>query len=163
MVNPPTLRTLIEDPMFRTYMKKVPSLPRGLRHGNPWAVWVLLKSGKWRGGKFHTYQESWPVVVKALRSSTVEDVSLVSLRWPFNPPEQYLRAHPGFKTSNTYVIDNVGGFDWCYRCRRPTEFLFCMRHHALRKAAAITNEDPYRCFYCGVRRGYAPMGRGNVA
>lgn len=144
-MTPPTLRSLVDDPLYRAYVRKVPSLPATLRHGEPWNVYVLTSQGKWKKGKFATYQQAWPVVMRALRDKDgVVDVSLVSVRWPFYPPDNY-------------VWDDAF-FPWCYRCRRPSRFDYCTSHHALLSAPVLTEDDPFRCFYCGVRRAYAPMG-----
>jgi hypothetical protein len=146
-MKPPTIRELLEDPAYRKYVKVVPHLPDNLRHGNPWAVWALARNGRWRGGKFHTYRDAWNVVVKAVRNDQIEDVSIISLRWPFHQP---LEARFPWN------------FEWCYRCRRPTTYEWCLSHHALKAAPVLTEDDPYRCFYCGVRRAYAPMGAQHV-
>src|SRR5688500_13269327 len=137
---PPTLNNLLEDPVYRAYVKRVPFLPENLRHGSPWAVWAQRTNGRWAGGMFATYADAWRVVVKAVRSENVRDVALVSRRWLFSAPE-------GF------VWDDRT-FEWCGRCRRPTTFVTQYTHHAL-KGVPLSEEDPRRCYYCGVRKAFS--------
>ena len=141
-MKPPSLRQLLDDPIYRAYMKTIPDLSANLTIGNPWAVWVRKVEGTWAGAMFHTYRDAWPVVVKAVRDSRYEDVALVSRRQLFPPP-------PSFYWDEMY-------YQWCGRCRRPTSFAIRPRHHALRLAPVLTLDDPYRCYYCGMRRCAMP-------
>jgi hypothetical protein len=143
-MKPPSLHTLLEDPLFRAYMKQVPDLSPNLAHGSPWAVWARTtdEPARWRGGKFTTYRDAWTATVKAVRNTDrYQDVALVSLRQFFPPPE-------GFHWDYN--------FEWCSRCRRPSYFAYRPRHHALRNAPVLTSEDALRCFYCGVRHCAMP-------
>lgn len=143
-MRPPSIRVLLEDPIYRAYVKRVPYLAPNLRHGQPWAVWARTTDSpaRWRGGKFATYREAWAVVVKAIRNDRYSDVALVSRRQLYPPP-------PG-------LVWDIG-FDWCSRCRRPSYFTYRPHHHALRDSPVLTEDDPARCFYCGVRRVFMPQ------
>lgn len=144
---PPTIHELLDDPVYRRYVKRRPSLPVNVQHGTPWAFWVRTKpvgeqAGKWRGTKTETYDEAWGLLVKAFRANEkYADAVVVSRRVFFAPPE-------GF----TWDV----GYDWCGRCRRPSTFRERFSHHALRDAPCVTTEDAYRCYFCGVRRIILP-------
>ena len=56
----PSIRSLMEDPLFRQYMKTVPVLPRNLRTGNPWQLWVN-RDGNWGTTQRPTYADAWKV------------------------------------------------------------------------------------------------------
>lgn len=134
---PPTMRDLLDDPVYRKFVRTVPRLASNLAHGTPWAVWARKTDGRWMGGEFSTYADAWAVVVKKVRDTTFEDVAVVSKR-------QLFRTIPaGYRPP--------WGFDWCSRCRRPTTYAIRPGHHGLRKAPAITTDEPYRCYYCGAR------------
>lgn len=113
VLRPPTFNSLVDDPAYRKYVKTVPFIPESISHGNPWAVWALTdastRAGKWRGGQFPTYAKAWSVLVKALRSPRVVDVTIVSRRRLFRVPPE---------------LDHMVYFpyEWCPRCRRPTMY-----------------------------------------
>lgn len=143
-MKPPTMAYLLEDPAYRAMFKTIPYLPPSLEHGKPWAVWARRVDSRWQGGLFTTYRDAWAVVVKALRSPTYEDVSVVSRRMMFEPPPNAFWDYQ---------------FEWCCRCRRPTSFAIRPNHHALRNAPALItdrNEPRERCYYCGMRRVAMP-------
>lgn len=139
ITHPPSFGSLIGDPVFRAYMKRVPRLPPSLTHGQPWAVYGLTIDDRWRGGKFATYADAWRVAVSMHKQpDKYQDVSVVSRRMLFDPPASLL-----------HLIDYP--FAWCPRCRRPTLYLRYPRHHAVQ---VMTTDDPIRCFYCGIRRSF---------
>lgn len=145
-MKPPTMRALLDDPVYRKMFKTVPHLAPTLRHGEPWMVWGRLVDGRWRGGNFATYADAWRVVVKAVRSPMYEDVAIISRRQFYAPPANAVWDYP---------------YEWCSRCRRPTHFMIRPRHHALRHLAVITTgEDAQRCYYCGQRRISMPSYHG---
>jgi hypothetical protein len=147
-MKPPTLHTLLEDPVYRRMFKTIPRLPSSLQWGNPWAVWGRTVDGPWRGKLFTTYADAWSMVVKCLRNSNYEDVSIVSRRMMIAPP-------PGATWD--------WQFEWCSRCRRPTSFAVRPNHHALRSAPALitdTSEPRQRCYYCGMRAVSMPSYHG---
>lgn len=134
----PTMYELLDDPVYRAYVKTIPRLSPNLVHGFPWQVWALTNAGTWKGGKFATYATAWGVVVKVIRNRSVEDVALISRRQFFGPP-------PNF----TWGPSDA----WCPRCRRPSRFRLATQatHHALRGLPAIATEDRRSCVYCGIR------------
>jgi hypothetical protein len=143
-MKPPSLRQLLEDPIYRSFIKTIPVLSPNLTNGNPWAVWARSTEGPWRGSNFPTYRDAWAVVVKALRNPGYEDVTIISRRQLFPPPIHFYWDYH---------------YEWCSRCRRPTTFAIRPRHHALRSAPVMTLDDPYRCYYCGMRRCAMPEYR----
>lgn len=167
----PTMRTLMEDPQFRAYMKTVPHLPRNLRTGNPWQLWVRQHGGIWGTAFRPTYADAWRVFVHHYKASKEDhrDVSLVSRRVFFAPPGEWYRVK--MKANRRPTPDNSATWQWklewrwrqtffweerelawCGRCRRPTYWQpLNEAHHALRKAPALAQEDNFRCNICGIR------------
>jgi hypothetical protein len=145
-VMPPTLRDLIrESDAFKALMKTRPSLPGHLQYGNPWMLWAKTVRNTWVNPHFPTYDLAWKTAVEMMRDhDEIVDVSLISKRVLFAPPRTLLPLVREY---------NMLGFDWCGRCRRPTKFrMSTSRHHAIRKYAAVTDEDPSRCYFCGQRK-----------
>lgn len=144
---PPTIHELLDDPLYRKYVKTRPYLPVNVQHGHPWQLWVRThpvgdQPSQWRGAKLATYDEAWTLLVKAYRNTAkYADVAVVSRRVFYGPPEGFL-----------WDI----GYEWCSRCRRPSTFRERYSHHALRNAPAIATEDAYRCYFCGIRRIIMP-------
>lgn len=168
----PTMRSLMEDDVFRAYMKKVPSLPPNLRHGNPWQLWLRADTG-WLTGAFSSYRDAWPVFVRNLRRDG-RDVTLTSRRVFFAPPGEYYKVkvrHPRRATPDnpattqvkiekrwrqTFFWDDVR-LRWCGRCRRPVYWQkLHSGHHAIRKMPAFTTDDNLRCTICGIRNVAMP-------
>lgn len=168
-MKPPGIRELLEDPAFRKYMKQVPVLPKPLRWGHPWRLWALTTSDRWRKGEYVTYREAWSAAVKCIKDRDLyADVAIVSRRYFFNPPgevqEYKVRVNnkPGpvietrYRWVPTFTWDDLN-FTWCWRCRRPSEFSWrSSTHHALRGMPALAEDDPYRCYYCGIRQSAMP-------
>jgi len=159
----PTMRTLMEDATFRAYMKRVPKLPRNLRTGNPYQLWVN-RNGSWGTALKPTYAEAWKVFVHHYKASKDDhrDVTLVSRRVFFAPPGEWYRVkRRSERASARWVLEwrwrqtffwDGTDFAWCGRCRRPTFWQpLSEAHHALRKSPAIAEEDNYRCHICGIR------------
>lgn len=143
-LHPPTFQSLVDDPVYRRYVKTVPHLPNNLTGGNPWAVWAITQpidgypDGRWRGAMFATYAQAWAATLSAMRNTArYRDVSLVSRRAMFHPPIGFVWDFP---------------YEWCPRCRRPTLYRMMSRHHAV---TVLTSDDPYRCYFCGIRRSFA--------
>lgn len=148
-MKPPTIHMLLEDPIYRAFVKRNADhqLAVNLRQGEPWQVWARTTEdpARWRGARFSSYPDAWASLVKAVRNrARYADVTIVSRRQLFTPP-------PGLNRE-TWPRQ----FEWCGRCRRPSYFAYRPRHHALRDAPVLTEDDPYRCFYCGVRRAFMP-------
>lgn len=139
-----------------------------------WQVWIATPNSslheghasfRWKGGKFHTYREAYSVVAKALKAKDPQTNKpkyydmCISSRIQLFEPHYTLTPDLQAITSNhnrltTYTSENL---EWCGRCRRLTTFEWAMRsHHALRSSLAITTDDPYRCFYCGIRKVAMP-------
>jgi len=166
----PTMRVLMEDPLFRQYMKIPPRLPKNLRTGNPYQIWVN-RDGNWGTALKPTYADAWKVFVHHYKASRDDhrDVTLVSRRVFFAPPGEWYRVK--VKTSRRPTPDDKSTwqwklewrwrqtffwegheFAWCGRCRRPTYWQpLGETHHALRRSPAIAEEDNYRCHICGIR------------
>lgn len=137
---PPTLRELLADPVFRMYYKKEPRLPESLQWGEPWQMWAVTHDGRWGTRKFETYAEAWAKTIEFYRQpDKFRDVCIVSRRVMFDPPPR--------------AFWSASKFSWCSRCRRPSEFRQrSPQHHALRSMPVLTDDNPRRCYYCGIRK-----------
>lgn len=170
-VTPPTIFNLLDDPIYRAYMKHVPPPHPLLGDGDPWQVWARFTNGKWRTAKFHTYADAWRVLVKHYRMGhdVVGDVAIVSRRVFYGPPGEWRKVRVktpprGSLPASTRIEERWfptftwdAGLEWCGRCRRPTVFRrLTPDHHALRRAPALTVDEPFRCQYCGIRQAGCP-------
>lgn len=162
----PTIRDLLDDPVFRAYMKRVPPDHNANTYGEPWQLWVRTDRGTWLTKRFTTYRDAWPMFVKQLKSNP--DAALTSRRVFYGPPGEWYRvkvrkprrATPDNPATSHVVIETRWrqtfhwdiGLEWCGRCRRPTYWqpLF-PNHHALRNQPAVTPDENIRCVYCGIR------------
>ena len=164
------MRALMEDPLFRQYMKITPRLPSALRTGNPYQLWVD-RGGKWGTTLRSSYADAWKVFVHHYKASRDDhrDVTLVSRRVFFAPPGEWYRVKtkvprrptPDNKQNWQWKLDwrwrqlffwDDTDLHWCGRCRRPVFWLPLFEsHHALRKAPAIAEDDNIRCNICGIR------------
>ena len=140
---PPTIHELLNDPVMRAYYKTRPHLPRTLEWGEPWLVWATSHDGKWGRKTFESYTLAWEKMVELYRNTDkYRDVALVSRRVFYPPPVKAIWP---------------ARFDWCSRCRRPSEFRErSPEHHALRTMPVLTEDAPRRCYYCGIRRAAMP-------
>jgi len=141
---PPDIRELLQVPEFLRMMKTAPWLPQNLRQGDPWRLWALKNDGVWVTLEYPTYADAWRVLVKAVRApERFQDAAIVNKRRMTAPPDGLERAlrRAGFTGP------------WCPRCRRPTYFgAFKPTHHALRLMPVLSEDEPFRCYYCGIRR-----------
>lgn len=169
--NIPTMRSLMRDPLYRAYMKRIPPAHNANRagSGDPWQIWVNRGKGRWGTAFRETYADAWRVFVHHFRAEDDRDVSIISRRVFYAPPGEWYdqkvrrprRPTPDNKATSHIVIEPRWrqtwfweGVDlhWCGRCRRPVYWqpLF-PDHHALRRLPAVSEEDNYRCIICGVR------------
>lgn len=166
---PPTLRDLLQIPAYRKYFATNPRLTSHTR-SEPWQVWIASldpssrTSLRWKGGKFHTYKEAYQVVGKALAARTPQgkhryyDAVIVSRVQLFAPRHMLTPSLSALTAEHNLMIDTMEEeLSWCGRCRRPSSFPWASRrHHALRSVPALTTDEPYRCFYCGIRKASMP-------
>lgn len=174
-ISPPTIFDLLDDPVYRAYMKRVPTAHFSLSYGQPWQVWARTEDGRWLTRKFDTYAAAWNVLVKYYRRrGEIGDIALVSRRLFYGPPGEWRKVKVkranktpvGQPLTFRYDIEERwyptfawdAGLEWCGRCRRPTTFRkLWPDHHALRRQPCLsTDDDPVRCTYCGVRRTATP-------
>lgn len=144
LVHPPTMKVLLEDDTFNKFMRRVPKLPANLLHtyGNPpWLIWAEFENGTWKKKGVGEYADAYRLMRKLVKSSKVRDVSLVSRRMMFAPPMDFNWQHRKFP--------------WCARCRRPSMFRFNLQHRAI-EIQDYTFDEPYRCYYCGIRQAALP-------
>jgi hypothetical protein len=141
---PPTIHQLLQDPVIKTMYRTIPEVPPSLAWGQPWQLWAVTHEGRWGTKRFATYREVWSRAVELIRNpDKYADVSIVSRRVLYPPPPFY-----DWTTREGR---------WCCRCRRPSEFrTWPDSHHALRSQPALATDEPYRCYYCGIRRAGQP-------
>lgn len=151
ILTPPSLRMLWDDDTYRSFLERKPRLPTNLQHGQPWMVaarWTddyiyeMNKSRAWAHRNYCDYFQALDFALELLDRRAIADVAVISRRKLYQPFVNFTWEPR---------------FSWCGRCRRPTLFRkTSAAHHALRNAPAITLEDPYRCYYCGMRRVAQP-------
>lgn len=167
--NIPLMRNLMNDPLYRAYMKRVPSTHPANRSGEPWQIWVETAEHKWRTKTYAKYTDVWPVFIKHFRDPAAHDVTITSRRVFYAPPGEWYkqkvrrtrRPTPDNKATSHIVVEDRwrqtffwGGYDlhWCGRCRRPVYWMpLFENHHALRRMPAVTPDDNTRCILCGIR------------
>lgn len=141
---PPTIHDLLDIPRFAAMMGRTPSMPANLAWGNPWRLWVLRDNGTWGQREYASYDDAWAVAQKAIAATDrYQDVCIVSKRRLIRPSDSLRDAV------------RRAGYNgvWCPRCRRPSYFgSFTAKHHALKDQPALTNDEPFRCYYCGIRK-----------
>lgn len=144
MYSPPTLRELLVNPLYKAYFKKPVSDPPGVALNNPWQVWAYNgDTERWGSRLCTTYADAYDFTRKLYRDHAYVDLCIVSRARIHELPRQ-------FKLTELW---DPYRFDWCGRCRRPTIFRYTDKpHRALRNAPAITTDEPFRCYYCGVRK-----------
>lgn len=165
--NIPTMRSLMEDPLFRQYMRTTPRKLHAHATGQPWQLWVR-DDGRWLTRTYASYREVWPIFVSRLKTPG-QDPTITSRRVFYAPPGEWYyqkvrkprRPTPDNPATSQIVVEtrwrqlfHWDGVDlhWCGRCRRPSYWMpLFSNHHALRKMPAVTEEDNYRCIICGIR------------
>lgn len=174
----PNMAVLLEDPTFRSYMKRVPPAHHALSYGEPWQLWFRRHDGVWLTRTYASYRDVWPVFVKRVKfihDYPGQDVTITSRRLFYAPPGEYYRVkvrRPRRPTPDnpsttkvvveerwrqTFFWDDIR-LRWCGRCRRPVYWApLHSGHHALRRQPAIsTDGNPERCFICGIRSDAMP-------
>jgi hypothetical protein len=152
MARPPTIHDLLDDPVYRKMLLTPPAIPGPLTWGDPFMLWAQREDGVWASKAFPTYRDAWAKAVPIIKDrDKYTDLAIVSKR-VFLPPPRLA----------TWPVS----LSWCSRCRRPSSFQAWdpARHHALKRSARqaiLTDDEPYRCWYCGIRRcamPYYPRG-----
>jgi hypothetical protein len=136
-----TLRELLQDPLFRKWMTKIPR-PSPTPFPNGWRVYAKI-GGRWRRKEFRTYAEAYRWLMPRLRR--FEDAAISSKAQPFKPP---IVSRGGVKDFWRPKLDLLG-HRWCPYCRRPTVFFTFRKHHAM-PANLCASYEP-RCTICGIR------------
>jgi len=132
---------LLEDPIFREWLKKKPivTVPGVQR---PWRLYIKLDGKQWARKEFALYASAYNYLLRRIKAGGVQDAAIHSKRQPFKPPvvkvdgkKRWWPMPPGHR--------------WCGLCRRPTKFAHFRKHHAL----PVYLCSPYekRCSICGVR------------
>lgn len=167
---PPTLRQLLEDPIYRKMFRTPPRLSfvQTVAGARPWAVYLRMTTEdaegdlvtRWRGARCIDYPTAFKFARDQLRAEdsdgdggavpTYSDIAVVSRAVLYPPP-------PGFDWRLQYAGGHLMG--WCGRCRRPTNFRYRPKHHALKNAPARTRDDAKSCYYCGMRQAGMPAYR----
>lgn len=133
------------DPIFRMYYCRRLTLPDSLQWGEPWQLWAVNHDGQWGMRMYADYGEAWGKLTKIYKDpDRFRDVTLVSRRVLHAPPPK--------------LVWNAARYPWCSRCRRPSEFRErSPQHHALRLQPVLTDDEPRRCYYCGMRKIAMPV------
>ena len=154
---PPTLSELLSEPDYKKYLKKIPEAVPST--GSPWQVWAHKNSGKWGSRLCESYPDAYRCTLQLYRSAEYRDICITSRSRIFPEPGEWVVKGSGRDTYRVFIpLFTFWGpqFEWCGRCRRPTRFRYCPEgHRALRDAPILTQDEPYRCYYCGARRSLA--------
>lgn len=162
-----SIRQLMDDPIYRAYMKKVPPVEK--HNANPaWQLWVNPEGNRWLTATYQTYRDAWPTFTGQFKQG--REATLTSRRVFYAPPGEFkvvkvklARPTPSGTTHRieerwrqTFFWDDYRA-EWCGRCRRPVTFrpLF-ETHHALKRWPVVSDEDNMRCPICGIRRSAQP-------
>ncbi len=160
-----TLRELLEDPVYRSFFKTKPALPKVPRRSPPWRLFVQREmDGRWSRKDFWTYAEAFNYLRQLL--GEIHDAAICSRGVAFKPPHKTVRVtrggrpimirgsngklHP--KTKIVYWRPRLEAEDaphtWCPYCRRPVIVKWFSKHHSFKKDQAF---DPglQRCPICG--------------
>jgi hypothetical protein len=163
----PSMQSLMDDPTFRSYMKRIPVLPRNLSVGKPWQLWLRTDEGKWMTQTYPSYRDVWPKFVAALRREDM-DPTITSRRVFYAPPGEWYdqkvrvprRVTPDNPKTSKVIVERRWrqtffwdiGLAWCGRCRRPVYWQpLHAQHHATKRNPAFATEDNVRCVICGIR------------
>jgi hypothetical protein len=163
--NIPTIHNLMDDPLFRAYMKRAPRANHANKTGNAWQLWVNRPTGTWGTTFKATYADVWPVFLHHYRAGDGRDVTIVSRRLFYAPPGEWYRVKVRLPrptpSGTTHRLEwrwrqlffwDATDLHWCGRCRRPSYWMpLYENHHALRRSPAYTTEDNTRCIICGIR------------
>lgn len=144
-----TLRELLEDPVYRKWFQKPPTV----REPQRWRVYAQEEEGgPWRAANFDRWEWAYHYVRRHYKMWY--DCALCSRVWEWRPPVVRYRGERVIKGRLRKVwkrkyyepMVNMMGHTWCPHCRRPTVFRKFRRHHTVGKAL------PYkeRCSICGI-------------
>jgi DNA-directed RNA polymerase subunit RPC12/RpoP len=141
---PPTLRELLANDLYKAFFKKRPPEPVPSPLNHPWQVWAYNgETERWGSRLCKSYPDAYKFTRELFATGKYVDIAIVSRTIIHDVPRPLKLAQPW----DPYQ------FDWCGRCRRPTIFRYMPSgHRALHNAPAITTDEPYRCYYCGVRK-----------
>lgn len=146
LITPPTFHDLYDDPVFKRYVHARPRI--AVATHEPWVVLArrsgTIEAPRWAMRPFVDYREALDKAL-SLDPGKFDDVAIICKPKLWRPPMDFTWSHP---------------FIWCGRCRRPSRFIMMARperHPMLRNAPAITRDEPYRCYYCGMRRAAQPV------
>ncbi|MET0416524.1 MAG: hypothetical protein ABW022_10945 [Actinoplanes sp.] len=162
------MKQLLDDPIYRAYMKRAPANREPHNPAPAWQLWVETAEHKWLTKTYASYVDGWRAGVARYRLG--DDFTLTSRRVFYAPPGEWYRVK--VRRQKAYVNPSTGevrthdvqtrwrqtwfwddlNLNWCGRCRRPVVWmpLFSF-HHALKRLPAVTEEDNYRCIICGIR------------
>lgn len=140
---PPKMRELLQDPIFRKMMTTSITVPKIV--GLPFAVYALKTNERWVGKLFENYASAFEMlktILSPMNRDHYIDASLVCRSGLHEPPVRF----------NWESLT----FSWCGRCRRPTTYKRDQGLHALRSAPILSTDEPYRCYFCGMRKVNQP-------
>lgn len=137
VIQPPTIRELLKDPVMKSVILKTPRLPGGSRPAEPFRVWGIRHDSKWAGKNHPDYASAFAMVKKMLGQPEVyQDAVIICRPVGFRPPQS---------------LHMPAGTSWCGHCRRPTVYRRTRSHAAMKKWPVISDDDVKRCYYCAGR------------
>lgn len=143
-----TMRELLEDPIYKKWIRTTPQLHVFSASGKPWRVWAQRKrGGGWSRREFATYVEAFNFMARLLRDE-FHDATVCSKIHGFQPP---VVRDKRTQQKRHHVPGKPGQSDkhmWCPHCRRPTVFTTFLKHHAFDRL--LYNTYTARCAICGI-------------
>lgn len=141
---------LLEDPLYKAWLKKEPRITMPITQEKPWRVWVQKKrGGPWARADFKSYPKAWKFMRQHMKLG-IHDCALGARVLFFKPP--VVSKVSGGKKAKRYHVPGMPGQNpahrWCPLCRRPTIWTTFTKHHALPKHYKIAGYV-VRCAICG--------------
>jgi|SRR6185312_5136702 len=171
----PLPELLKNDKTYAKFFRTVPPLyPIQVEKGRePWRLWVkMTPDGPWRKKNVGLYSAAVGYVLD--RIDDVYDAAVQSRSRSYGPPDRLIRLTQGGKPipgpegvrRTTWrpapeLIREYGPHDWCYQCRRPTEFGYYADHPAFRGTLleGFASNAVRRCALCGISHTFIRSSR----
>jgi DNA-directed RNA polymerase subunit RPC12/RpoP len=166
------IRQLMDDPIYRAYLKQAPQESPIATQSPAWQLWVRTPDNRWLTRQYGSYRDAWPVFVARYRAG--DDPTIVARRKFYAPPGEWYKVRvrkqrkptPSDPSTSFVKIEDRWRqlffwddpfLEWCARCRRPVRFQSLFEtHHALSRWPVVSDEDNMRCPVCGIRRSALP-------
>lgn len=162
------IHELLADKTFDKYFHTTPHLYPVQCDGRlVWRVWIKpTPKTPWRKKDVARYSNAVELVTSRL--DDVYDAAVQCRGRAYEPPVRRVQVTrggvPQLDANGARVVKRIiwkvsgqltqayGHHDWCYQCRRPTQFAYVSNHHAFRGTplAAFPSDNVRRCLLCAI-------------